>query len=455
LNFQNLRALYRLFIPVLLFLLGMSITAYIERIFLAQYSENALAGSLNGFFLARIFQFACLTVIIGGQTFIGLFHGSNQPRQIGPCVWQLVWFSIASVVVVPPIGFLLEHFLYSNTALAQTEGGYFSLLCWFNFLVPLGGAFSAFYLGRGKTLLVSLLTLGSCALNIGLDYVLIFGNSFIPAMGTMGASLGKVISQGAICAALGYLFLSSRNHATYATRDWSFQPLLFYHYVKPGLFRALGAVFCYADWSFVTRTMSLLSETHVLVYSIGATIFYFFTFASDALFQAMVTMSATFIGKKQNKEIWSTVYNGFFIIGVYSLLLCIPFYIFPEILIFCFKATSFEQEMLTVMHSFLPSLWLALIGYGVCGIPLALIVASRDTVFLFWYYAFSWLIGSVPTYLAMVVFKMNPDKFWLIVVLTSTITALVYFKRVAKQRWLREDWRPADPKLAPTAETAN
>lgn len=433
----------RFLIPVCLFLFGMSLTSYVERIFLAQYSEDALAGSLNGFFLVRIFQYACLTVIIGGQTFVGLFHGSNQPRQIGPCVWQLIWFSLGSMLIVPPVGFLLEYFLYHNTSLAQTEGGYFSLLCWFNFLIPLAGAFSAFYIGRGKTLLVVLLTLGSCALNIGLDYIFIFGNSYIHPMGSLGASLGKVISQGTICLVLGCLFLSSHNHKTYGTRDWSFQPLLFLHYIKPGLFRALGAVFCFADWSLVTRTMSLLSETHVLVYSIGVTIFYFFTFVSDALFQTMVTLSATYIGKRQNQEIWKTVYNGLLILAVYSLLLCIPFFIFPETLIFCFKATAFEHEMIQVMHSILPSLWLALIGYGVCAISLALIVASRDTLFLFWYYAIYGIFSFVPVYLLMVNFEINPDKFWYIVLCTSMITAFVYFKRASKQKWLKEDWRPA------------
>ena len=444
LSLQNLKTFCRFFIPVLLFLLGTSVTSYIERIFLAQFSENALAGSLNGFFLARIFQFSTLAVIIGGQTFVGLFHGSNQPRQIGPCVWQLIWFSLGTILFVPPIGFLLEYLLYHNTSLAQAEGGYFSLLCWFNFLIPLSGAFSAFYIGRGKTLLVVALTLGACVLNVGLDYLFIFGSGSIPAMGSFGASLGKVISQGMICLILGCLFLSSNNHKIFGTRVWTFQPLLFFHYIKPGVFRALGAVFCFADWSVVSRTMSLQSEAHLLVYSIGVTIFYFFAFFADALFQSMVTLTATHIGKKQNQEIWKTVYNGLFVTVTYSLILCVPFFIFPESLMFCFKATAFRNEMMEVMHSIIPSLWLALLGYGVSVIPLSLIVASRDTVFLFKYYALYWLFSFVPTYLTMVVFGFSADKFWLISFFTTTVTTLVQFKRASKQKWLKEDWRPAE-----------
>ena len=222
---QGLKTFCKLFFPVLLFVFGTSLTAYVERIFLAQYSENALAGSLNGFFLSRIFQFSTLAVIIGGQTFVGLFHGSKQPRQIGPCIWQLIWFSLGTVVLVPPLGFLLEHLFYHDTLIAQSEGGYFYLLCWFNFLFPLAGALSAFYIGRGKTALIVFLTLGSCLLNVALDYLLIFGNSYIPAMGTLGASLGKVISQGLVCIVLGFLFLRSFNHQMFCTRHFAFQPL--------------------------------------------------------------------------------------------------------------------------------------------------------------------------------------------------------------------------------------
>ena len=441
LNLQSLKVFCRYFVPLLMFVLAISLTGYVERIFLAHVSESALAGSLNGFSLSRIFQLSSLAVIMGGQTFVGLFHGSNQPRQIGPCIWQLIWFSLATILIVPPIGFLLEHVLYNNTSLAQAEGSYFSLLCWFNFLFPLAGAFSAFYIGRGKTLLVVMLTLGACALNIVLDYIFIFGNDFVAPMGSFGASLGKVISQGIICLVLGFLFFSEHNHKTYATREWFFQPLLFFHYIKPGFYRAMGTIFCLADWSVVSRTMTLLSETHLLVFSIGATLFYFFTFFADAIFQSLVAVISAQIGRKQYHEIWETVYNGLFVISIYALVLCIPFFVFPESLIFCFKATAFEHEMIEIMHTILPSIWLVLVGYGYCSVSMSLIVASRDTIFFFRYFSLFWIISAVPVYLSMVVFGCGSDKFWYFVFAVNVVNAIAYFRRAAKKKWLREEWQ--------------
>lgn len=378
---------------------------------------------------------------------MGLFHGSNQPRQIGPCTWQLIWFSLGTAFIVPPLGFTLEHLFYHNTLIAQTEGGYFYLLCWFNFLFPLAGALSAFYIGRGKTALIVFLTLSGCLLNIALDYILIFGNAYIPALGTLGASLGKVISQGFICVVLGFLFLRYYNHQTYCTRDFRFQPLLFAHYIKPGLFRALGAIFCFIDWSIVSRTMTIKSELHLLIYSIGVTVFYFFTFFADALFQSMVTLVATQIGQKQSDAIWKIVSNGLFIMFSYALLLCIPFFFFPEVLTLCFKGTPFANESLAAMHSIIPSLWLALLGYGVSVIPLSLIVASRDTRFLSFYYSLFWIVSSFTTYLLMVVFEVGADKFWYIVFFSTIVTTSVLFKRVLQKRWQTGDWQPQAAKL--------
>ena len=99
----------------------MSITGYVERLFLADFSEEALAGSLNGFFLARVFQSACIAVIVVGQAFVGLYHGANETKNIGPCVWQFIWFAILSMSFVIPLGFFAQHLLFQDTAIASSE----------------------------------------------------------------------------------------------------------------------------------------------------------------------------------------------------------------------------------------------------------------------------------------------------------------------------------------------
>ena len=439
---ENLKSFLRIFVPVMLFLAVMSITNCTERFFLAQLSEEALTGSLNGFFLARIFQSATTAVIVGGQTYVSLFHGANQPKQIGPCIWQLIWFALATALIVPPIGFFIEHLLYQNTVLAQSTGAYFSLLCWFNFLMPLGCALSSFYLGRGKPLLVVVLMISMCFLNVAIDYVCIFGWGLIPRMGIMGAALGKVISQGLLCVILGAFFLGAKNRHQFDTAKWQLEPRLFYHYLKPGFLRGVSTLPCLGDWSLVSRTMSLLSEPHMLVFTIGSTLYYVFTFIGDALFQTMMIIGAGHISKKQYTDIWPSFFNGLKVLGVASLLLGIPFFLFPDSLLLCFKGAPFFGEVPSTLQSIALWLWIALIGYGMNLLALALIIASRDAVFLFWFYCSLFLISFVPVYLTMEIFHWSSDKFWLLAFCTNMITFLIFYKRASKERWTYQEWRP-------------
>jgi multidrug resistance protein, MATE family len=427
-------------------LLGLiSTTGYIERLLLAEYSTAALAGSLNGFFLARVFQAACLSVIVIGQAYVGLYHGAGQHKNIGSCVWQLIWFSIISIAFVTPIGFLSEEVLFSDTSIESAESGYFALLCGFNFLYPLGSALSAFYLGRGITLPIVLMTVGACLLNIGLDVLLIFGYHWIPEMGATGAAIGRVAAQGTLCIILLFLFLSRYNRETYGTNIWSFSPKLFWHYVRPGILRALAAFPALGDWVVVSRFMSLKSEAHLLVFSLGSTIFYFLMFVGDGLFQTMVTVSSNQIGKKEYSSVWKSLASGLVIIATAGLVLTIPFFIFPQTLVYFFNSASSYPQLITIYHEINHWLWLTVIAYSLNALSLGVIVASRDTLFLLCYYFFFWLVSFAPVYITMELLGWSADKFWLIVMFSNIVCSVTFLWRASKEKWSVDNWQPQLP----------
>ena len=438
----NFKQFARILLPLMLLLAFVSVTGFIERRFLAAVSEEALAGSLNAFFLARVFQSACLAVTIVGQAFVGLYHGANQDREIGPCVWQLIWFSILSTGFVVPLGFLAENLLFQDTALATTESNYFYLLCTFNFLFPLASALSVFYMGRGLTRTIVFLTMGACLLTIGLDWALIFGWHFIPALGATGAALGRVIPQGILCLVLLSLFLSRSNRETYGTNLWRFSPKLFWHYIRPGILRGLGAFPALGDWVVVSRFMSLKSEAHLLVFTVGSTVFYFLTFLGDGLLQTMVTMTSNQMGKKDYPKIWNSYFSGLVLLSIFAVLLVFPFFIFPQTFLECFSSSAFYSQLAPVFKQMSPWLWLAIIAYGLNTASLGLIVAARDTLFLFWYYCGLWIFSFAPVYIAMNWLNWPADRFWLIVMGTNLTAFTAFLWRASKEKWKVERWQP-------------
>lgn len=441
----NFKQFSQLLFPILLLLALVGFAGYVERLFLADFSEEALAGSLNAFFLARVFQSGCISVILVGQVFVGLYHGANQEKNIGPCVWQLIWFSFLSMSFVIPIGFFAESFLFQDTAIASTESNYFYLLCIFNFLFPLGNALSFFYLGRGLTRTIVCLTIGTCLLHIGLDWILIFGWQFIPALGATGAALGRVLSQGILCIVLLYLFLSPSNRENYGTNLWKFRPKLFWHYIRPGVIRGLGVFPALGDWVVVSRLMSLKSEAHLLVFTIGSTIFYFLTFLGDGLLQTMVTMASNQMGKRDYAKIWSSYYSGLILLSFFAIVLVFPFFIFPQTFLGCFRASDFYSQLAPVFTQMSPWLWLAVVAYGLNTTSLGLIVAARDTFFLFLFYCSLWIFSFVPIYVTMNVLNWPADRFWLLVMGTNLIAFMTFLWRASKERWKVERWQPVLP----------
>lgn len=445
LNYPNLKRFSVIFLPIMLVLGLIAITGYVERLFLARYSTEALAGSLNGFFLARVFQAACLSVIVVGQAYVGLYHGANQNKSIGSCVWQLMWFSVFSILFVVPVGFLAEKYLFGDTAIAHAESSYFTLLCGFNFLYPLGNALSAFYLGRGKSWPIAFLTISICILNVILDIVLIFGFASIPPMGPTGAAIGRVVSQAILCLILLFFFLSPYNRQVFGTNVWRFSPKLFWHYIRPGLLRAIGAFPALGDWVIVSRFMSLKSEIHLLVFSVGSTIFFFLTFIGDSLFQTMVTVSSNHIGRKEYSSVWTSFLSGLFTLLTFSFILVIPFFIFPQTLIAFFQGAEIYAKAVEVYYSINSWLWFAVIAYALNAISLGLVIASRDTLFLLGFYCCMWIVSFVPVYLTMNVLGWGADKFWLIVMFSNTVACVTFLARAWREKWKIDEWQPGHP----------
>jgi Na+-driven multidrug efflux pump len=94
----------------------------------------------------------------------------------------MIWFSLLSSCLVIPLGFYTYETVLKSLEMAELTRPYFLILIFGNFLFPLGGALSCFYLGRGKALFIALLVIGFHIVTGGLDYLLIFGIPFKKSM---------------------------------------------------------------------------------------------------------------------------------------------------------------------------------------------------------------------------------------------------------------------------------
>ena len=148
----DLRALIRISVPLMLFLFCEALTLFCERIFLSYHSIDSVHGSLSASYLAKIFQAPCIAIGAMGQVFVGFYQGSGEYKQIGPCVWQLIWFSFLSFLITLPLSYLVSSWYFRGTAIEKIGVECFLILCFRKFSISF--KYCAFFIlsWKGKNL---------------------------------------------------------------------------------------------------------------------------------------------------------------------------------------------------------------------------------------------------------------------------------------------------------------
>ncbi len=193
--------IWRIAYPIIIGLVAQNIMLVIDTAFLGQLGAITLgAAAIGGLF------FLCLVMLgtgfsVGVQIVIGRRNGENDFKQIGrvffhALIIMLIIAFICFLLVKYMASGLLSSFIDSQAVLLESirfldirKYGLF-----FSFLVL---SFNALYIGTVKTTVVSLSTIVMAAVNIIMDYGLIFGNFGLPQMGIEGAALATNIAEAA------------------------------------------------------------------------------------------------------------------------------------------------------------------------------------------------------------------------------------------------------------------
>jgi len=269
----DVRALIRISLPLMLFLFCEALASFCERVLLSYHSVDAVHASLSAGYLATLFQSPCIAIGAMAQVFVGFYQGSNEYRRIGSCVWQLIWFSLLSLLLTLPLSFLASVWYFKDTVIQKLGIEYFTILALGNFLFPLNAVLSSFYIGRGKTFFVTTLMLTGYAWNLFLVWVLTFGiKGIVLPLGVKGAALAKCIALGTVCCVFLCAFLTRKNREMYGTEFWRFSPSALWHYMRPGMVRAFGYLSSKMCWVAISYIIIKKGGQYLDVLTVGGTV---------------------------------------------------------------------------------------------------------------------------------------------------------------------------------------
>ena len=188
----------RLALPMIISVGSLAVMQFVDRVFLTWYDPVTVGAAFSGGqFIWTLASFP-FSVVAYSVAFVSQYNGAGEFRRIGEVVWQGVFIA----VVFTPFFFLIYPWSDSIFTLfdhapeiVALEKSYFFWSLWGIGPVIATQGFEAFFVGRKKTKVVMNVSLIALFLNIGLDYLMIFGVGGFPRLGIIGAALSTSICQ--------------------------------------------------------------------------------------------------------------------------------------------------------------------------------------------------------------------------------------------------------------------
>lgn len=373
----------------------------IDTAFLGHVSEVTLgAAAIGGVFYLTMVMLGT-GFAVGAQIMIGRRNGQGNLPAIGNILdhTQLFLALLAIFIILlfrtgAPL--LLENFISSPAVLAESlqfiSYRQYGLL--FGFMV-LG--FNSLYVGVTQTKVLTLSTFVMVAINLILDYGLIFGNFGLPAMGIAGAALATNIAEfGTFCFYLCWIYFR-KDH----------QRFILFTFRKPDLTLlrsllklAVPVMFQYflsfSAWFIFFLAIEQIGETALAASNIARSIYMVLMIPVWGLSASVNTLVSNTIGRKLHNQVMPLIYRVW-LMGTITTLLLIQLIVFiPGSLV------AFYTDNANLIEATIPILQV---------IGVALVAFSFGLIF------FSGLSGTGKTVLAL--------KIEVISIFIYLVTALV------------------------------
>lgn len=198
--------------PIILGSVAQNLINFTDTAFLGRVGEIALgASALGGIFYLAIIMLG-LGFGTGAQIIVARRFGEKELKKIGPIIDHSILFLFLLAIVVYALiqygaGWMLGTVVKSQAVYQETMA-YLEIRSFGVFFAFMNMAFRSFFVGITKTKVITYTTFVMAAVNIFLDYVLIFGHFGAPIMGIEGAALASVIAE-AVALLFFFIYMGS------------------------------------------------------------------------------------------------------------------------------------------------------------------------------------------------------------------------------------------------------
>jgi len=413
---------------------------FVDRLLLAKYSQEAFNAAVSASTLGWGLIFGWMALANISEVFVAQYNGAQRYEKIGSPVWQMIWLGFASFLFFIPLAFWGGPLFFGDSNQYVYQKEYLRWMLIFGPSYPLYGALTGFFVGRGKVITITILSLITNLINAGLDWLLIFGvEGWIPSLGVAGAAIATSGSQIFQALVLAIVFLKPAYRKKYHSWNYKFQPELFKRCFKVGFPIALFASFEILGWALFYMIMTWASPKHITIAGISQSILILFYFFGEGISKGIAAIAGNYIGAKKLYLISESVFSGIKLHLTFFFLLFIGFYFFADELAEQFLnlpekdlSPAFLKSLQTCVYLVI----LYLLFDGLRFLYMGVLTAAGDTLYLLFGGALSvWIFLVVPVYIAVMKYHASIEVASLITVIFALGALLVYFWRYATGAW--------------------
>ncbi len=340
--------------PLMLSLASISLMIFTDRFFLSRLSLDAFSAASEAAMFFIVFEYSLVSLVTTAEVFVGKLYGATgRDKDVAKPCWSMIWLSLMSSLIFIPASIYLARPLFESSCYPDLSEKFFRSLMYFGPVFGINMALVSFWVGRGKTKFVTLITIAVNIVNIILDPLLIFGLYGFPEMGIEGAGFSTGISHMIEAIVLMCAFLKRSNRENFGTGNWKFDKASFSECISLGAPLMLTICVQATAWSLIARMMSSRGEDTLLVWGVIHTAFMLFSFIGDAVGRAITAITSNLIGAGREGESSKVVVSAIKLhITVFSSIF-ILFLLFPErsIGLFVESYASLSSDMKSILFS--------------------------------------------------------------------------------------------------------
>lgn len=436
----SLRELWKISFPLMLSSFSVMLMVFVDRLLLARYSTAALNASVNASTLGWAFVCGWMALASIAEVFVAQYNGAGRKEKFGEPVWQMVWLSLGSIVFFLPSALWGGVFFYGSSLDHVMEREYFKWMMYFGPSFPVYAALTGFFVGQGKTLLVTSLALGTNLLNVALDVVFIFGiEGVFPSLGVKGAAIATSSSNIFQALVLFGIFINTRNRNEYGTGDYFWKPKAFWECLRIGIPGSIFVVIEILGWASFYWMMTLVGARYITIAGICQSVVILFYFFGEGIRNAVTVIAGNYIGAKRLVHIRQVLVSGARLHLLFFIFMMGFIYFFNDLLIDQFLPDATPEILESYYGSLITCLFSMVVYMFFEGLRLLLsgvLTAAGDTLFLLVAGSLSvWFFLVIPVYFIVVLGKSSIETACYIIVFYSVVACLIYLWRFQKGKW--------------------